>query len=403
MRMNRIFSQAYIYTTIILLATVLEASRVTALLLLVFLLWSVYYWVYAMRRYQVPPVLKALNVLLVMFTIYGIFFMISGTQLMVREAGANRIVNKTDFLLTIYQSLLPIFAYYVLVKQKKFTLKDLKRIVPVFILFGVYKFFDSAAIISETLDTEEFTNGAAYTIMALIPLLVLYNKNAIIQYALLAGAMFIIILGVKRGAILISALCVVYIIWNNLTAGVFSKKRLSSTRRIAIVIIVGVFLFFVWRYVESVWESNDYLRFRLEYSMENGAGAREDIYKDLFRHFFVHANLFEMLFGMGAYGTLLVTTNLAHNDWLEVLTDEGILGLFIFAYYIWEFYRSVRKYKNEDLKLTYTLCFIIFFATTFFSMSYSSTPLFLSCAIGACIGLNDTVTHKLSTTKHPRS
>ena len=63
------------------------------------ILISFYYAVYANFHYKLPVFFKALNVLLIMFTIYGFLLIIKGEQLMV-QASFNEVSNNS-YLLTI--------------------------------------------------------------------------------------------------------------------------------------------------------------------------------------------------------------------------------------------------------------------------------------------------------------
>jgi len=73
----------------------------------VLILMSLYYTVYANVYYKLPVYFKALNVLLIMFTIYGILLLISGEKLYVMVN--MREVANTRYLKMIYKSLLPIY------------------------------------------------------------------------------------------------------------------------------------------------------------------------------------------------------------------------------------------------------------------------------------------------------
>ena len=98
----------------------------------------------------------------------------------------------------------------------------------------------------------------------------------------------------------------------------------------------------------------------------------------------------EQLFGGGANHTLIVTDNYAHNDWLEILINQGILGILVYLFYwfkFWQEQRFCRNIKKLNLARTsLTICILASFLMTIFSMSYGDLPIGMSMAIGICLG-----------------
>ena len=94
-------------------------------------------------------------------------------------------------------------------------------------------------------------------------------------------------------------------------------------------------------------------------------------------------NIFQVLFGIGADGTLIVADNYAHNDWLEILTNQGAVGVLIFGVYWFRLIGEWRKSKGmHDAYMAITLFIIIFFMKTLFSMSYNTIPYYSSIILG---------------------
>ena len=145
--------------------------------------------VYANVYYKLPAYFKALNVLLIMFTIYGFLLLISGEQLYVMVSMSE--VANTRYLKLIYKSLLPIYAFFVFAKKGLMTEKTMKFMFFVFLALSIRLFFKMEEAMSlEAQDkgssAEEFTNNVAYTFVGLLSAWVLFHKKPIIQYICLA-------------------------------------------------------------------------------------------------------------------------------------------------------------------------------------------------------------------------
>ena len=130
--------------------------------------------------------------------------------------------------------------------------------------------------------------------------------------------------------------------------------------------------------------TDDYFVFRLEQTLEGNTSGRDDIYNQYYDFFANQTNIFNYLFGNGAYATLKVFDNYAHNDWLEIAIDNGLIIVSIFAIYwvslILYFFKNRRVDRTMSSMLA--LFILIYFIKSFFSMSYDQTPPFASCALG---------------------
>ena len=201
------------------------------------ILISFYYAVYANIHYKLPAFFKALNVLLVMFSIYGFLLIGKGEQLMVQTDFHE--VSNNSYLLAIYRSLLPIYAFYVFARKGWLTEQVMKFWFFVFLILTIRSFYNTQASLlqkaeeSDSLD-EEFTNNVGYSFVALLPALVLFYKKPIIQYILMAVCACYIILGMKRGAMLSGAVC--------LTWFMFANVRKAPRKRRWIIVVVSAFV-----------------------------------------------------------------------------------------------------------------------------------------------------------------
>ena len=334
----------------------------------VLILVSLYYAIYANNRYKLPVYFKALNVLLVMFTIYGMILVISGEQLEVKYTSSE--ISNTGYLKSIYKSLLPVYPFFVFTKQGLLNEKTIKFWVIVFFVLAIRSFFESYAYqlgnaIEQGSSQEEFTNNVGYTFVALLPAFVLFYKKPVIQYLGLAVCGYFILISMKRGAFLCGVICLLWFMVVNLKK--IQRKRKWIVVLITLVVIVaGVYLF------NYMLETSSYFGQRVAQTELGESSGRNDLYSIFFNHFIHENNPLLLLFGNGANATLRISYNYAHNDWLEIAINQGVLGLVVFLVYWICFFNTWRKTKqNPQAFIAIGMIFIIYFITTIFSMSYN--------------------------------
>ena len=335
----------------------------------VLILMSLYYVVYANVYYKLPTYFKALNVLLIMFTIYGFLLLMSGEQLFIMAS--MREVENTRYLKLIYKSLMPIYAFYVFAKKGLLTEKTMKFMFFVFLALAIRSFFKTEeAMLRKAQDrgssAEEFTNNVAYTFVGLLPALVLFHKKPIIQYICLAVCGYFIVLGMKRGAILSGGICLVWFLVSNM------KKAPKNRRWIIVVVSLVVIVIGVY-FIQHMMETSEYFQYRIAQTQAGESSGRDELYATFYNHFLQEDNPFRFLFGYGANATLKIGENFAHNDWLEIATNNGLLGLVVYLVYWIGFYVSWRRMKEHPQAFMATgMLLIILFLTSLFSMSYDS-------------------------------
>ena len=131
-------------------------------------------------------------------------------------------------------------------------------------------------------------------------------------------------------------------------------------------ICVGAVFFFIHQMTTS-----DYMMERIEETIAGNSSGRDKLYSFFWNYFTENANFLQYLFGRGANGTLEIYYNYAHNDWLEIAVNQGLIGIVVYAFYWLGFYKTWKRATNIDAKTILALTFFIFFAKTMFSMSYA--------------------------------
>ena len=251
-----------------------------------------------------------------------------------------------------------------------------------FILVAIAAYFESQnanlAKAEEVLSQrEEFTNNTGYLFLAIIPLL-FFVKKPFVQYLLLIICGVFIIAAMKRGAILIFALSLPLFIHSTLKTLSFRKKTM------VLLLIIGSVLALLY-YVSYMLDTSEFFNARLESTLEGDASNREDMYPHLLRQIFYYATPLQFLFGRGAWGTLKVSDNFAHNDWLEIGVNQGVLGIVVYIAYWIAFYITIKCINNSAARSAVTLIMFIFLLMTMFSMSYDNMSIYATIVIGYCM------------------
>ncbi len=357
-----------------------EGSLFTQILVIVLLLVSLYYMFIANTRYKVPIYFYGLNILLGMFFIYGIYLMIGGYN----PAEYALQVPSFNYLKNILISLTPIYPFYVFSKEGLFNEKILRICFFVLLGFTIAKYYQNyqkqlymAILVGSKAD--EFTNNVGYEFLALIPFCVFFYKRPVLQYITLGVCMIFLFMAMKRGAIIIGVLCLVWFMLTNLRNASFKKK-------FGILVLSMVLCFVGYLYVEKQMQESLLFQKRVENTLEGNSSGRDKLYGRFVDYFLDEATPLQFAFGSGANATLKISYNYAHDDWLEIAVNQGVLGLIIYMVY-WFFWGWVvlsKKYKYH-IKSALQLLFIIYFMKTIFSMSYIDMTIGATLVLGYCL------------------
>src|SRR5690606_15155397 len=142
-------------------------------------------------------------------------------------------------------------------------------------------------------------------------------------------------------------------------------------------------------YVYDFYISNEFLINRMQKISDSGSG-RDFIYLNLLNNWYESNSIINYLFGFGFVSTIKYSGSghLAHNDWLELLTNFGLIGVSI---YFLVFYAAVRFIYDSSVQKEYKLIMLaivlMWFFQTLFSMYYtSSQTAFTSILLGYLFG-----------------
>ena len=247
-------------------------------------------------------------------------------------------------------------------------------------------FFNANQILLERLsDSTELVNNIAYSFVALIPFVFLFKEKKVYSIASMALLMFFIIQGGKRGALIAGVIGLLFFIYYQLKT-IDKKHRYRSY----LLVLIGVLGLVYFAY--DVFQNNEFLVARMQKIGDGGGSSGRDIiYANIFNAWLNSDNMFSLVFGYGFAASLNLsgTGNFAHNDWLELLSNFGLLGVFIYGLL---FYAAVKCFRNKDWNIDKRLLLLtivsIWFFSTLVSMSYTSMngyiqSMFLAYLIGS--------------------
>lgn len=341
------------------------------------MLMGIYYTVKTICLPNIPVYFTGLNMLFFMFIIYGILLLFSNHHYIIIFSWSE--VPNSTFLKNIFLSLPNVYVFYYFSRKGYLTEKALKKWVIVFLASSVFRYIDNQMALLNMMQlkgvqTKEMTNNMGYLFVALMPTIAVFKDKVRIQYGILILCMAFIMMAMKRGAIIVGTIMLIYILYFNYKY----NKNVSKRKVIVFSLFIIVAAYFITEYM---MESSDYFMSRIEQTKEGNSSGRNALYERYWNHFKNETDIFKYLLGNGANATLGIGVNYAHNDWLEIAIDEGVLGLVIYCIYWFCFWRTIASIKyNITAKLVLTLTFISFLIMTVFSMSYTEYSIY-SCSV----------------------
>lgn len=270
----------------------------------------------------------------------------------------------TSFIGNVMYAMLALLLYSFLGAEKVLTDKFLMITSVIITIAGIFYFYHVKELVLARYlmgDDKSVTNNGSVVFLMVLPLLFLV-KNRMISIILFCVCLFFLIYGAKRGNILAAVIPVVLYIY------VFFKDDKKSIFNILIsmAVFTGITIWAI-----DLFSENEYLLGRMLSIKEGDSSGRDVIYANAWNLWYHSDNMINLLFGYGFQGMLYHTTRMAHNDWLEILVDYGLVGclfyLSIFIYFA-KYILSVNSFKAKvilisvisiwGMKTTYSMGFI---------------------------------------------
>lgn len=361
-------------------------GAINQILQLVMLLWAMVVAVpYILNIKNNPRVLNALSVLLLMYTVYGVYYLLLGTPVIDADGLSPR---KYVYLQNSLNSLLSIYLFYHYAKSGYLIENRLPMYITAFAVTTLCNFYmdyvnDSSQFMAD--EVGDGTNNMGYMCLSLLPFLFFLHKRPFAQFVSLAVIIFLILLSMKRGAILLGALATIYFLFRT-----YRNTNSVRTKTIIVVFTVLVVLGAI-SYIGYLYTNNDYFVRRIENTQEGNTSNRDVIYTQLIEHFLNEQSVLRLLFGYGANYTIVVAGNYAHQDWLETLTNNGVIGvLILLAFYI-SLFKCMRKMfkplrpETSHLAAAFCMLWCLMLGKTMFSMSIQDMSVLTTLPLGYLI------------------
>lgn len=232
-------------------------------------------------------------------------------------------------------------------------------------------------------------NNKAYSLVALFPfLLLLWDKKWIMIILMVASLVFIVFC-LKRGAMI----CVASFLLITFYMIIRSVKKKNAYKylirfSVFIIIVAIVYAFF------TVYEDNEFLQRRFDH----GSDAREYIYTKILSGL-ENSDILELFIGHGPLSTVTVSGNYAHNDWLEIVYDFGIVGLILYIMIPIAMLKYYKRYTLEEELAGILICVLYILLRSSFSMCvYELDSLLIFGYMGYIIGNHQYISKKTHAT-----
>lgn len=328
-------------------------------------------------RHRNPPVIKNLLLFAGLLTIYAVLHMLLGEDL----RNVDRVVPKEEYFICIVGSLYPVFLIYYLATLGYITENHIRRWSLLFLIAVFISYPNSVAQIKTATEAEQFTNNIGYTFLQGVPLLLFWYKRPVLQYVMFIILGVFIMNALKRGPIMIWLILFVILLFQSFK----HYSKMSSQQKIVLFLLPIFATFFGFYYFNNYLLDNQGFMNRLNSTLSGDDSGRGKIYSDIFNVFLSNSNAFQLFLGHGAESTIKYFRIHAHNDWLELLINQGIIG----ALFYFSLFKSILKqiFNSADVLGRNLLINvgIMVFITSIFSMSYMAFNTCIHLVLGYAI------------------
>lgn len=255
-----------------------------------------------------------------------------------------------------------------------FTMKGVldSRVLMIFIILMVpvtiwqYSINEMKMISMRLMDEEaEVVNNVAYTFTMFIPYAFLFKNNKMLALGLVLISMIFIVQGAKRGALITGTVGFLVFIY-------YQFKFVGTKHRIRNFLFLLLGLGIMVYYLLQLFETNEYFISRIVSLSEGNSSGRDIIYTKIFEGW-LEGDFLQLVFGFGYGASAIFARKFAHSDWLELLSNFGLLGVITYLIVFIIGFRMVfsKNLEKHDKFLVLSLM-LMWLLTSSFSMGYMS-------------------------------
>lgn len=206
----------------------------------------------------------------------------------------------------------------------------------------------------------------------LLPFLFLIERKGL-KYTLFVLGFVAALISYKRSAIIFAFLLFILLIYTDFVKS--ASRRSGAVSGILGILLLGGVILYSYDKVDSM--TNGYISQRFEQAEEDGGSGRIERYESVFKQY-KELPFHNQVVGIGFDGVrlkfnlsdgALENGGSAHNDFLEMLCDFGVVGLFLYLVVVLNLVRMTRKCKriSRPLYVANVACLIVFFVMSMVS------------------------------------
>lgn len=260
-----------------------------------------------------------------------------------------------------------------LISEKQFLVFLL--ILFVIITISYRNVFHQSSLINKT---DFFTINYGYFFATILPLVFLLRKKWL-QYILIIICIIGAVDSTKRGAIIITLFSGIYFFYNAF------KSNLNKKNFYYLFLII-IALYLAYSYVYKIMLQSEGFLLRYARTLEGDSSGRDEIMNRCV-DYLSHEGDWRLLIGNGFFSTISIIGIEAHNDWLEIVIDYGIIGLVIYVGLIVSLYNVARKSKNSQSRFVLLFILLTWIMKSIFSMQYCNiNSILMLIALGIVLG-----------------
>lgn len=349
-------------------------------LFLILVLISLAYVIYVIFKVKKSIYVKGLLAVLLMAIVYGSYSMMTRSYIIARYADYTQYTSFA-YLQMFFRSLLPFFVFYTITLKRSFSNFALLRFFCYFLITYILGFY--YLVFQDQWSTGELngTFNIGYRIMGLIPMLYIININKNAKLLLLLIIITLVVLSSKRGAIFTGIVLFLIYLKND-------YKKITTRRFVMATVLLVVLSSYLYNFfLEMFWQSAG-MQSKFAKTLAGDTNGRDDIYNFFYNYIFTNNSFVHFLFGNGADSTLTTLGQYAHNDWLEIGMNQGLLGILIYLFYWICFYKQWKiGNKNSNYDHCIFSILLAYFLISFFSMSINDMPHCATFALAYAINM----------------
>lgn len=269
-------------------------------------------------------------------------------------------------------ALLSYYPFYYFAQKGYILTESFRTFLKLLLIVLIINFFFYRVSLSAKFQSDNVVVNQSYLFVQILPLLFVFFKGKV-SYLLLIISSLLILIGTKRGAIVcLAAELIVYLIYL-LRYNAYGRKHRGFIF-VLVAITLGVGLYFI--------SGQDFLSERI---LETGTDSdlsgdiRRMRYSTLY-DVYINSNISEMILGYGFAQTVSFVGGLAHQDWIELLVDNGLIGFIPYVFLIFSCIHTIKRWTSEfllSMKYAMICCVAIWCLMGTFSMAYASRECFL--------------------------